>query len=248
MNILVSHSGTPAENAVASSILKGMTKVVSGDTQVTWVVSDRNCLSLFRYNTRCVPVFYQDLMPINHHYDVLINLHPICVVPEMTGISFDEAIGFGYDKTLDIFLDVLYGQTPSKLSLFQIYFKASGMTWRGEGCDIGYYPKSRTNRKKVGLAIANANLRNYVSDRLNLDKISNFKGMTLWHVPYKKNILKRMNEINKCKEIITDDFLTLNLALYLRKHVYFLETISLNTRIEFFGFGRVFQVPTAVLI
>jgi len=70
--------------------------------------------------------------------------------------------------------------------------------------------------------------------------------MKIWYIPYKKNIFKRMDEINRCKKIITDDFLTLHLSLYLRKYVYFLQTLPSNTKIELFKNGEIHQVPSFV--
>ena len=45
----------------------------------------------------------------------------------------------------------------------------------------------------------------------------------------------RMDEVNRCKDIITDDILTMNMAIYLRKRIYFLETAPVNLKLEFFG-------------
>ena len=61
------------------------------------------------------------------------------------------------------------------------------MTWKGEGYDIKYYPRTKTKKSRIGMSAANANLRNYVSDNLEIDD------KTIWHIPYKKNIFKRMH-------------------------------------------------------
>ena len=70
--------------------------------------------------------------------------------------------------------------------------------------------------------------------------------MRIWHIPYKKNIFKYMDQINKCHKIITDDFTTFHLAMTLRKYVYFLRTSPLNMKLELFGNGEIYKVPNRV--
>ena len=91
------------------------------------------------------------------------------------------------------------------------------------------------------MSAANANLRNYVIDKLELDD------KRLWYVPYKKNIFRKMDEINRCKKIITDELLTLHLSLYLRKYVYYLETFPHSLKIECFNSGQTYSVPYSYL-
>jgi hypothetical protein len=87
------------------------------------------------------------------------------------------------------------------------------------------------------MSAVNANLRNYVLDNLEVDD------KKLWYIPYKKNIFKKMDEINRCKKVITDDLLTLHLALSLRKYVYYLETYPHTLRLELFKNGQIYPVP-----
>ena len=116
-----------------------------------------------------------------------------------------------------------------------------GMEWHGEGYDIKYYPQSKTKKNKIGIAVANANLRNYITKKQKIDN------KRLWHIPYKKNLLKRLDEVNRCNEIITDDFLTFNLVVYLRKYVYFLQTIPYMFKLEYFGKGKIINVPQEII-
>ena len=39
----------------------------------------------------------------------------------------------------------------------------------GEGCDISYYPRSKQKKNRIGVSVANSNLRNYILDNLELD-------------------------------------------------------------------------------
>ena len=81
------------------------------------------------------------------------------------------------------------------------------------------------------------NLRNYILEELKLDNSK------VWNIPYKKNIFKKMDEINKCKRIITDDITMFHLAVNLRKYVYFLKTFPINFKLELFGRGEIYEVP-----
>jgi len=127
------------------------------------------------------------------------------------------------------------------MNIFQLYFILSGMTWGGEGYDIRYSPKTKTKPNKIGVSVANANIRNYVLDNLDIDK------KRICYIPYKKNIFKRMDEINRCKKIITDDLITFHLALSMKKYVYYLETFPLSTKLELFNSGEVCKVPMNII-
>ena len=82
---------------------------------------------------------------------------------------------------------------------------------------------------------------NMLNNQLVIDK------KKIWYIPYKKNIFKRMDEINRCKEIITDDLITFHLAMSMRKYVYYLETFPLTTRLELFGNGEICKVPMNII-
>ena len=125
--------------------------------------------------------------------------------------------------------------------LFQLYYKLAGLKWKGEGYDIGYYPKTRTKKNRAGIAVANSNLRSYILNELKLDNSS------VWNLPRKKNILRKMDEINKCKRIITDDIIIFHLALSLRKYVHFLKTFPLNFNLELFKSGEIYDVPLSTI-
>jgi hypothetical protein len=118
-----------------------------------------------------------------------------------------------------------------------MYFMLAGLKWHGEGYDFHYYPKSKAKKDTSGISVVNNNLKHYILGKLklNLSEVCN--------LPHKKNLYNKIDELNKCQNIITDDFFTLNLALFLRKNVYFLETIPFNFPLELFGIGKVFKIP-----
>ena len=240
MNILIFHPGTLSECFVASSINKGLKKVYP-DCNIFWVV-DEEYKYIFEYsdnvsNVLSINEFSEDTD--RHIYDICINFAPIPAA-SMPIVATDRR-GFGFDSQSEKYYHCLYKESPLKMNLFQIYFRIAHMSWRGEGYDINYYPKCRSKKNRVGLSIANANLRNFVNEQLNLEMSK------LWVVPYKKNVFRRMDEINKCKTIITDDLLTLHAAVALKKSVFFLKTMPISFQMEFFGNGKVYDVPSSYL-
>jgi len=240
MNILIFHPGTLSECFVASSINKGLKKTYP-ECKIFWVV-DENHQYVFEYSTNVAHVFGVNEFSEDvdsHIYDICINFSPVPSI-SMPIVAMDRR-GFGFDQQVSKYYSCLYEDMSLQMNLFQIYFRVAQMSWRGEGYDINYYPKCKSKKNRVGLSIANANLRSFVNQQLDLEMSK------LWVVPYKKNIFRRMDEINKCKTIITDDISTLHAAVALKKYVYFLKTMPLGFQMEFFGNGKVYDVPSSYL-
>ena len=57
-------------------------------------------------------------------------------------------------------------------------------------CSFSTYPKTKTKKGKIGMSAANANLRNYVLNNLEVDD------KKIWYIPYKKNIFKKKKKKN----------------------------------------------------
>jgi len=242
LNILLLHTGTPCECFIATSLIKALHKKYN--PTISLLIESKESISIFNHNP-----FIKKIYTLNspgdissHYYDKIINLSPNIEPQFLLEIKGEESLGFGYDPKSKYFYDILYGDISSTKSIFQIYFRIAGLRWKGEGYSLGYKPKSKNKPKTSGVAIANANLRNFIINKLNLDQSK------LWNIPYKVNLFRKIDEINRCPHIITDDFFTLNIALYLRKNVYFLKTIPINTRIELFGKGKVFEVPRNLVL
>jgi len=234
MRVAIAHSGPMAELIVASIVSNGIKKQIE-DVDITWIVPEEHRY-IFRYNKNVSRSFsFKEFKNQEKEYDVFINLWPDNIE---TSAIIKEKTGFGYYKEFDKYEKAILGiDVIPKMSNLQLYFYLSGMTWKGEGYDINYYPKTKTRKNRIGMSAANVNLRNYVIDNLEVDNNK------VWHIPYKKNIFKRMDEINRCNKIITDDLLTLHLALALRKYVYYLETYPHTLRLELFKSGQVYPVP-----
>lgn len=238
MKVAIAHLGPIFELVSASSVIKGIKKQ-SVKTDITWVVADDHTY-IFKYNkdvrrTLSASEFWSQ----EEEYDLFINLWP---APVQVKDNLKECTGFGFYSEFEQFKGALLNKTSfPKMSNLQLYFLLAGLKWKGEGYNINYYPKTKTKKNRVGMSAANANLRNYVLDNLEIDD------KKIWHIPYKKNIFKKMDEINRCKKIITDDLLTFHLSLALRKYVYYLETYPHTLRLELFKIGQLYSVPYSYL-
>jgi hypothetical protein len=242
MEVAILHLGSMSQVIPATSVLKGMRKY---DTPiaVTWVVNEDKVRYVNKYNSNVKrTISLKTFLKEKIRYDLLINLCPFGYFDFKDISSFAHVVtGFGFDSFFNSFEDVFVGaERKYDFNIFQLYYMLCGLTWKGQGYDLNYYPKTKTTKKRIGVSAANANLRNYILDNIELENNK------IWYIPYRKNIFKRMDEINRCSKIITDDMTVFHLAMYLRKYVYFLKTYDINYNLEFFGNGQIHNVPTSV--
>jgi len=251
MKILIIHLGNIRQLIPATSVIKGIKKKIK-NSSISWVVDKKEYKYMFKFNRLIDEVMsLSELKGKNETFDFLINLYPKLNFLDCLNVKVLYAFDYNFNNEFKDFIDVINGEESNyNMNIFQMYYRLAGLTWRGEGYELGYYPRSKSKSNRMGLAVANANLRNYVHDNLLKIDSSNknkIQSMKLWHIPYKKNIFKRMDEINKCNKIITDDLTTFHLSMYLRKYVYFLETIPLNIKLEFFNNGEIYKVPKTII-
>jgi hypothetical protein len=77
--------------------------------------------------------------------------------------------------------------------------------------------KTRKNRSDSGVAIKNDMLRMYVKNAFFAED------NRLWHVPVRQNLIKRYDECNTVKNIITDDIFCALSGFVMNKDVIFLK-------------------------
>jgi len=241
MKILIVNLGTLTENIVATSIVKTLIKKVE-KPHITWCVASDNIKYIFDYNKNINKVIsFDELQQSNSVFDVLVNLSSFFPHEKCKNLKAKNVIGYQFSDNVRDFGDIIEGNKENtSMNLFQMLYKLTGLTWRGEGYDLGYFPRSKSKFNRVGIAVAHVNLKNYIIDELQIET------KKLWHIPYKKNIFKKMDQINKCKKIITDDILIFHLSMYLHKYVYFLQTMPLFAKMEFFGTGILYKVPNKI--
>jgi len=237
VKILVVNLGPVKYLLPSTSILKKICK-----EEVTWVIKSEKSKNIFDYNTKVKRVFgFDEFKKIDETFDLLINLYPIFPHWKCKNLLIKSFFDYDFEREYKEIGKALFGEKSIlNMNLFQIAYRLSGSIWGGEGYDLPYRPKTRSKSLRVGVAVAQSNLRAYINDNLDVgDK-------KLWHIPHKKNILRKMDEINRCQKVITDDLTTFHLAMALRKYVYFLETFPLNFKMEFFGNGELHKVPKNV--
>ena len=234
MNILVVNLGSLVDCFISSSINHGLIKKYD-NPEITWVIKTEEISKIFKYNPKIKKVYLCSdfITSLQQSFDLLINLDTLFTSNIKSIINIKNGMGFNFSDQTENWKEMLYGDKQYSMNQFQFYYKVAGMSWRGEGYDIAYYPRTKCKRNRLGIGIVNTNLRDYVSNNLFLPNLKKY------HIPYKRNILRKMDEINKCSKIITDDYLMLNMALSLRKYVYFLQTTPRNFKIEFFRNGEI---------
>jgi len=238
MEIILVHLGNISQLIPATSVINGIKKYDINST-ITFVVAKKEFCYINKYNKNIArTISLEEFIKESKIYDLLINLYPYFPKNLYINSTIRHLTGFYFYSDFDKFEEVFLGGNKfPKMSILQLYFLLCGLKWKGEGYSIGYYPKTKSKKNKIGISVANANIRNYVLENLEIDK------KKIRYIPYKKNIFKRMDEINKCKKIITDDLTTFHLAMFLKKYVYYLETFSLSTRLELFNNGEIHKVP-----
>jgi len=233
MKILIVNLGNYCECFISTSVIKAL-KHLNDNTKIDCVVKNEKTRAIFKYNKKIRNVFTKSKFKKHSTtYDKLINFDPQSSIH----VKAKEKVGFGYSKKNDKLYDVLYGNKKTNKNIFQVYFNLAELKWKGESYDFYYHPKTKTQKDKTGLYLVNANLKRYIIQKMRLNE------SVLRTIPYRENIFKRIDEVNKCNNIITDDTFTMHIAIFLRKHVFFLKTFTQNTKIELFGKGSIFPVP-----
>jgi len=246
MNILLVHLGTPCECFIASSVIKGLKKRYAKQhpLHIHVLVGNKDSLSVLRYNNHIRMIYPINKVPSEFkkkQFDLLINLHPKFTEKEYFEINAEEKLGFNYTEEGDITQLHMYEFKKTTKNIFQMYYILAGLRWKGEGYSVFYNPKKKHKRHITGLYIINKNLLDFVKDRLQLD-LSVVKDIQ----PH-KSVFKKLDEVNKCENVITDDAFTMHQSLFLRKSVCFLETIDYNYPIELFSSGKIFKIPKNII-
>lgn len=248
--ILVVHDG-PRDHALAlTSIIDGLRKEYT-KPHITWISSSENA------------VFYRSLPNVEvssiddcdekklQKYDVAINFggsyEAVIKAHEINaqtyyGIYASEASPRQWDSFSANYgqaqkaYHVIYQGKETKQNIFQAFYQMANLSWRGQGYEIHYFPKSRAKDGKIGVAVKDDAVRAFVKSNLTMPS-------KLWHVPIKQDPMRQFDEVNCCESIITDNPFVMHVAVSLRKHVEFLLYEPPSCKLEFFGKGFCHLVP-----
>jgi len=242
MNIAVLNFGEPWLVLASTSLIRGLLKKFP-EANISFFVS-QDSLPIVQFNRKVTPISGYAYNK-NVNFDFAVNMTPTVEASDfMAEIGAKDQTGF-LEKNGDIFsinkdaeeyFSIMHKGQSSERHLLQVLYKLVGLTWRGEGYDLAYYPKNKTNKYRTGIAITHDSLRQFVKNNLKLEMSE------LHSVPIRKNLLKKMDEINRCMNVITDDLFILHASIALRKNVEFLDTSGLSTRVEFFGRGNYYRI------
>jgi hypothetical protein len=242
MKIAILNFEQPWHVLASTSLIRGLRNAHPSASISFFVAEESFPLIQFNKNVEAVSGY---ICPTDKSYDLAINMSPsVEACSFMTELRSSDKRGFfekigavsAINNDADEYFSIMHNGDKSERHALQVIFRLCGMTWKGEGYDLAYFPKNKTHKRKTGIAISHDPLRTFIKNNLKLQMTE------IWHVPMKKNLFKRMDEINRCMYILTDDLFTLHASIALRKNVEFLDVIGLNTRLEFFGRGNYYRI------
>jgi hypothetical protein len=235
-DVLVVFDQDAADVLVATSLLK---RLIWDGCRIH-ILADQNAASVLRFCDEC---FVEDIAKGTRvKYDTAINFSTserATKVVDSVGAKDkfgynrkDGELGF-FNEGADHHYRARHIGVPTDANLFQLTFGLAGETWQGEGYWLPYFPRNRTRKSLAGVAIRDERVRRYIYANLELDRTR------LWQIPFKQNILKQIDETNRCKNVITDDFAVFNIALALHKNVEYLIQRRPAFKLELFGSGNI---------
>lgn len=242
-NALLLHLNDPADAIVATSLIKRLAK----DGFTVYCVSNEVSEPVFEFSGGTNLSVDQAR---KGSFDVAVNLSPSFLCADiMNNIRASKKLGYGVtDEQISFFNDgakahyeTVHLGKVTKANLFQLMYGIADITWQGEGYGLSYFPRNKTRKGLTGLATKDVRLREFLISNLSLE------WSRLWQIPFKKNVLKHIDETNRCKQVVTDDMTTLHVALALRKNVEYVIQRELPYKVEMFGSGNVHVYDPAMI-
>lgn len=236
-NILLINLGTPFECFISTALINGLYKKYDNPSITVLVSDNKNCIDIYRFNKKInrVITFSKVDIILSEKFDVLINLSS----DFNTNINSKEKFGFNFTNC-DNIEKILKGNKRTNKNLFQIYFNIADVSWRGEGINLSYFPKTKVNKNRTGIFISDLNVKKILKENLLLEKTKPYI------VKYKDNIFKRIDEINKFNYIITDDLFCAYICVLLKRTFFFLKDREYNFSIETFSIGDIIEVKNFI--
>ncbi len=225
---------------LSTSILKKINK--DNPNCLIYYFCNEESSQLLKYNKNVITLnnFFE-----NDQFDYIYNMSPkIDACKILNKLNSKNKIGF-YEKNDKILFSsdcikkynsYLYQNYSTNKNILQIIYNFFGYRWKGEGYNLCYYPKCKTDKNKTGIYLKNINIKNKIINNIKLNY------STIYEIQNKNNVLKNLDEINKCMYIVTDDLFFAHGAIALRKHVEFLDFSKNSYKIEFFGKGNHYKV------
>jgi hypothetical protein len=232
--VLLLHLNDVSDAMIVTSLIK---RLVRDNNVVHCITNDSNEL-LFEYSG-ATNVTADDAK--KETYDTAINLSPSYLCANIFNkISANKKLGYGLsDEEIEFFnegakrhYETIHLGKETKSNLFQLTFSVANLVWQGEGYGISYFPRNKTRKGLTGLATKDSRLRNFLINNLKLEYSK------IWQIPFKKNVLKQIDETNRCKQIVTDENVIFHISLALRKNVELIISREPPYKVELFGSGN----------
>jgi hypothetical protein len=240
MNIAIVNKDKPWLVLASTSLIKGLQKKFP-DASITFFIEPESLpVLLFNKKVQTMIELFSE-----QQFDLVINMTPTAESSVFSSsICSGNLVGFmekpgGVSCTTvgaEEYYKVLFENNKTERHLLQVLYRLCDMTWKGEGYDLSYYPKNRAKKNSIGVGISSGGLREFV--RNNLGRTMD----NVYLIPDRKNLFKKMDEINRHMYVVTDDLFTLHSSIALRKDVEFLDTAGLPYRMEFFGRGNYYGI------
>ena len=235
MKTLVIQNGTTSDAMLTNSLLTRMVR----DGDAVHCITSQNAGEIFSL-IKGVKVSFLPEIDISEQYDMAVNLYP---EPRsgmiMNRVHAHVKRGYGFDGEHIVFLDkssdLHYRITRfgiySNSSLFQLVYGMAGLTWKGEGYNLQYTPRNRQRKSLTGLCIKDLDLRNFILQHLLVKEMRT--------IPIRQSVAKQIDEINRCKNLVTDDEGCMHVGLSLKKHVEYVSKRPTSYGLEMFKNGNI---------
>ena len=182
MRIAILHDGPLSEIVAASSLNIGI-KNRYDMSEITWVIPEEYKY-IYKYNKEVDNTLsWTDVERGDYRkFDLVINLWPTVDAHKVESSFYT---GFGEHDDFDKYVGIFDNDVEKiGMNIFQFYYYLSGITWKGEGYSLNYYPRNKMSKKRIGIDIVNLNLRECVYKNLNKN------WGVVCRIPHKKNIFR----------------------------------------------------------
>lgn len=240
--ILILHSGDKSDAIILNSLIKRL--ISSNELTIECSSDTADIFRLGGFDT-----FPLGKKSSQDSYDYAINFSPEEDCTDiMSQVESNEKLGYGrddsglfyYNEGTQLHYSAKYIKILTTANQFQLVYGIAREKWKGEGYYLKYFPRNKMRKSMTGVAIRNLHLKEFIFKGLQL-QLSHIQS-----IPIKQNIQKQIDEVNRCKSIITDDMLLLNIGLALHKRVEMLATKTIPYKLELFGEGTIHYLRSNV--
>lgn len=213
-------------------LLTALIKRLGHNGDRVFLYTDQDGQDIFKYSKLCQFVEYKDIK--NNHYDILVNYSSDSDCMDITdSLRIEKKFGLG-EMNLGIGADLWQrakaGKYKTNAHIFQLFFGVCNLRWQGEGYNLKYYPKFKTSQTAIGYYFNNSQLKNIVKNHIRYSP--------LIKIPKMESICDQIDEVNPCRQVVTDDIDIAQMTIALRKWVFFTNNKKLNYNLQFFGCGK----------